>query len=88
MSERIERGDLVMVVRGPKCCGDVSEIGKTFMVSWVGRVVGECGICGAYPGENMAADASINGEFGYPFYMLKKLPPLTEPTQATMKEVA
>ncbi len=54
MSE-IKAGDLVMVVRGMKCCGTAKGVGHVFVVASVEVSASTCGHCGARSPERRVA---------------------------------
>ncbi len=81
MSERIEVGDLVMVVH-THC--PHHTLGVPYVVSRLGRGCGMCAICKADIGAHDWA-ASEEG-ITCPLKWLKKIPPLTDPENVERKE--
>jgi hypothetical protein len=76
MSEEIKRGDLVVVVRGLRCCGYTKVLGRTFIVRYlIDGLPGRCSQCGETTTEPGACgdDGLFND-----IYQLKKIPPLNE----------
>ena len=71
MSERIEVGDLVQVVRSPMCCPVYDHLGAVFKVVRLGR--GKCALCGT-----VAEMAGPDKCSGHSLHELKRMPPLSE----------
>lgn len=85
MSERIEVGDLVVIIKPTSCCGYSGGIGKIYIVGNMRSFRGRCLLCGAIGnGEPLACWGS--GSRGVPTRRLKKLPPLTEPETITERD--
>lgn len=92
MSERIEVGDLVMVVRPPRhvCkCSEpiVGAIGKIFRVLKISRTTYHCAQCKFPLPPTIVAWASFSPPGTvYKIGRLKKIPPLHEPESVTEGE--
>jgi hypothetical protein len=90
MSERIEVGDLVMVVR-PRLCGCASNIGFVFRVQEVqraGGLGGRCVTCGRHTFGPEAMIAVKPDGAVTELNRLRRIPPLTEPAHHEEKETA
>lgn len=90
MSERIEIGDLVMVVRGHRCAVNIiGGIPYTVIALHLPINGGwTCPVCHARsiaPTE-IGAQLTSEGVHGIPLSWLKKIPPLTEPETTERKE--
>ena len=88
MSERIEIGDLVMIVRGHECVMRLYQ-GAIFTVTgFVHPIHGgwHCDFCNKddAAGNELAATGLHKGNV--PLSWLKKIPPLTEPETVERKE--
>lgn len=81
MSERIEVGDLVAIVRVPSC-GCTASLGKIFIVERISYERGCCAVCG-FDREGYAA---WHGDLCTEVYLLRRIPPLTEPERTTTTE--
>src|SRR5690348_13823936 len=82
MDKPISVGDLVQVVRTPKC-GCTTTLGLIFRVaSFTHEEWTACGTCRAEGGSKVLADSSINspngGTYGFETHRLKRIPPLEE----------
>lgn len=75
MSEPIKVGDLVMIIRGNKCCGRTDSLGVTFQVTEIRHHEGICKYCCAH-NSGLVAD-SVRPTVTY-LYKLKRIPPLSE----------
>lgn len=76
MDKPISVGDLVMIVRGNKCCGRPDALGTTFTVTNIYEHSGGiCKTCHA-PSSGLVAD-SERSTVTY-LYKLKRIPPLSE----------
>ena len=75
MSERIEVGDFVQVVRPPLCCGIGKAIGYVFKVE--GILLADPGTCN-YCGSPHVNDIAVGYEAKCSLYTLKRIPPLAE----------
>lgn len=84
MSERIEVGDLVMVVRGHNCA--IGRIHTVLGFSW-SKPFTVCPTCGArYPNTHaMRVVVRANGH-GYSVDRVRKIPPLSELESTEHKE--
>ncbi len=71
----ISVGDLVVIVRGNKCCGYASGLGVHFNVTKIYQHSGHCKACGAF-NSGLVAD-SERPTVTY-LYKLKRIPPLSE----------
>lgn len=92
MSDKpISVGDLVVVVRGTRCCGVAGNIGLVYRVALIRpEAHWHCTYCRSHEREPLVAAAShING---YQLSRLKRIPPLdeleSERTDEPMKEPA
>lgn len=93
MSDEIKVGDLVMVVRGLRCCGNSRKLGLAFTVAEIayhdGNVRLECVHCGS--------KGQSDGTLAYPergkgqgvfLYQLKKIdPPAQDESEETKREL-
>ena len=77
LNDRIEIGDLVMVWRGCRFCGNVLTLGKTFTVVQVLDVIGAMRCCGRISKERSVLRTQ-GAQYGWPEYVLKKIKPLHE----------
>ena len=73
MSEKIQPGDLVMVVKPTACCGASNSIGEIHRVAKVERAELWCNVCFA-DFDGIAADIG-DGDY-IPLRELKRIPPL------------
>lgn len=79
MNDRIEVGDLVQVVRPTPCCKSLTRPGRTFRVAWiVTHDLATCHTCGAVFRNLTVAQTGVDGDAGYVFGQLIRLPPLAE----------
>lgn len=86
MTDQINPGDLVMVVKPTPCCGHSSGLGRVFRVSEVSRDLSRCTRCHAVFISTLASGA--NTMSGVLTSMLKKLnPPEREEIRETTKEL-
>ena len=84
VSERIEVGDLVIVVKAAPC-GCENALGKIFKVDEIRNWHGACTHCWKHHPE--IACAKIQGDSKWvDCYRLKKIPPLTEPDGIEKRE--
>lgn len=88
MSERIEVGDLVMVVH--ECCAlpGNSTLGNIFTVLATGIFSVDCGYCGDHSTGRHAnlPDTEGDGQYWLPFSWLKRIPPLDSKEAVSEKE--
>ena len=83
--ETIRVGDLVMVVRGCHICNTENNVGKLFVVEWVGETSGPYDCCGFDDGLTVAAaDYDANGDGAFEMSDLKKINP--PPVDETVRE--
>lgn len=79
MSDKIEVGDMVMVVRPQPCCGSDRRIGAVYEVAIITNkhqdIIHDC--CGIESTHVCAIGHNGRGEL---IEVLKKIPPLTEDT--------
>ncbi len=77
MSEQIQAGDMVIVVRGCPCCGKRGEVGHIYRVDhlYVSSNLGS-NCCNGRIGATVAAPSSY--DTGWDITLLKKIPPLSE----------
>ena len=73
MSEKIQPGDLVMVVKPTPCCGASNSIGEIHRVASVQDIEVRCNISAKYFYSTVAGFE--NGEYR-PIRELKRIPPL------------
>lgn len=89
MSDRIDVGDLVVVVKWP-CCGE--WIGIIYRVASMEVMPhAQCRTCGRHHGKQLVAlreKQQDGGVLGVPLAWLRKLPPLAEPeSERTDEEI-
>lgn len=78
-------GDLVMVVKPTHCCGDRSEIGRTFVVAAMSEAERYCEFCDQ---ADIAIDALDCGDSYFPLDRLIKIDPITEQDKTeTLQEI-
>lgn len=91
MSERIEVGDLVVMVRA--CCDVMARrgLGIPWVVKYTWTASSQCKHCGSFiPNHTMATatrEFSRGNDYA-PVAWLKKIPPLREPAHHEEKETA
>ena len=88
MSERIEVGDLVMVVKPTPCCGNTKAIGAVFVVDFVGskHTHTECAYCRLITKSTRYAYVTKSQCYDIP--RLKKIvPPAQDESVETEREV-
>ena len=79
MSKPLEVGDLVMVVRGKKCCRASRHIGRIFRIErFISKSAGSCTLCGKPLEAVIQAVPPDIHRSGYSLYRLKLIPPLSE----------
>ena len=77
MSERIEVGDLVQVVRPALCCGASKSVGKVFVVDNI--YSGPTGVClGCGNTDQVVLGRRAGNRNGWDIRRLKRIPPLAE----------
>lgn len=83
MSERIEVGDLVVIVKSKDCCGDSSHVGMCFTVSGFHHE-SICLQCGTV---HQQQAAFWDGRWvATPVWRLRKIPPISELESTEHKE--
>jgi len=83
MIDQIATGDLVVVVKPPRCCVNLSSIGRVFKVQGVNSEPSQCIFCGFVSSVQVAVkESGIVCEIS----RLKKIPPLSELETIEIKE--
>ena len=79
VSKPISVGDLVVVVRGTKCCGAGRHVGKIFKVTgFIDQGYIACSACGRVRSVQLRTAFGISIHPGYDVNRLKRIPPLSE----------
>lgn len=77
MSQGIEVGDLVQVIRPCPGCGNSKGLGAVYTVTSIGPCFWPSVCCGKY-NSSLVAWGKPNNDSGYSVYEVKKIPPLTK----------